>query len=214
MDTYHGGLWFHTELSEALGINTQYDLIVLDEVSMLTDEQFEKVVAMWQAADKLPCVLLLGDFWQLPIVDREARRCEHSPLWGNNVKTITFQEQVRCKDEVLQKELALLRTAIPSKRQLKRNILRNHRAWTTSEPTAWDVLQLLRQHPDTTIVTCTRQGTALINELASQVLFVDRRQTSLGTLPLDYESNGENFTEKGNLIEGPLKRFLKASGSS
>ena len=31
VDTYHGGLLFHKELSETLGIMTQYDLIVLDE---------------------------------------------------------------------------------------------------------------------------------------------------------------------------------------
>lgn len=31
IDTYHGGLLFHKELSESLGIFTQYDLIVLDE---------------------------------------------------------------------------------------------------------------------------------------------------------------------------------------
>ena len=76
VDTYHGGLWFHKDVSEALGIMTQYDLIILDEISMLTDAQFEKIVAMWSAADKIPCILLLGDFWQLPIVDRHAHRCE------------------------------------------------------------------------------------------------------------------------------------------
>ena len=31
IDTYHGGLLFHKELSESLGVFTQYDLIVLDE---------------------------------------------------------------------------------------------------------------------------------------------------------------------------------------
>ena len=31
VDTYHGGLLFHRELSETLGIMTQYDLIILDE---------------------------------------------------------------------------------------------------------------------------------------------------------------------------------------
>ena len=31
VDTYHGGLLFHKELSETLGIMTQYDLIMLDE---------------------------------------------------------------------------------------------------------------------------------------------------------------------------------------
>eukprot|EP00913_Durusdinium_trenchii_P021654 g20346.t1 len=31
VDTYHGGLFFHKDLSEALGVMTQYDLIILDE---------------------------------------------------------------------------------------------------------------------------------------------------------------------------------------
>ena len=74
VDTFHGGLWFHKDLSEALGILTQYDLVILDEVSMLTAEQFDRLVAMWRAADKLPCVVLLGDVWQLPVMDREATR--------------------------------------------------------------------------------------------------------------------------------------------
>ena len=130
VDTFHGGLWFHKDISEALGIMTQYDLVILDEVSMLTASQFEKVVQMWQAADKLPAILLLGDFWQLPVVDKTARRCDESSQWRTNVKVIHFTEQVRCKDKTLQKKLDALRTAVPSVRQL-RQILRRHRAWTT-----------------------------------------------------------------------------------
>ena len=203
VDTYHGGLWLHKELSETLGIMTQYDLIVLDEVSMLTDAQFERVVAMWQAADKLPCVLLLGDFWQLPIVDRNAARCEESSLWRKNVKVVSFYEQVRCKDETLQRKLSGLRTAVPSKRQLKR-ILRGHRAWTTAQPTAWDVLELLRRCPETTIVTCTKKASAYVNELATQVLFEDRHKRPLATLPLDYTCNSDNYVagDQTKLKEG------------
>ena len=198
VDTFHGGLWFHKDISEALGIMTQYDLVILDEVSMLTASQFEKVVQMWQAANKLPAILLLGDFWQLPVVDKTARRCDESSQWRTNVKVIHFTEQVRCKDKTLQQKLDALRTAVPSVRQL-RQILRRHRAWTTHEPEAWDVLRLLRRHPETTIATCTRKASAQVNQLATDVLFRDRHKTPLGALPLDYEMNEDNFGTDGKL---------------
>ena len=205
VDTYHGGLWFHKDLSEAMGILTQYDLIVLDEVSMLTDVQFERVVAMWNAADRLPCIVLLGDFWQLPVADRKARRCEESELWRPNVKVINFREQVRCKDPYFQKILDGLRTAQPSMEQLKRKILLRHRAWTNKKPEAWDVLNLLRHHPDTTIVTCTRRACALVNQLAVQVLFRDRHKKPLGVVDMDYEANEKNYTKKGDWVAGRLR---------
>ena len=41
VDTYHGGLLFHKELSEALGIMTQYDLIVLDEAPNQMKRNFD-----------------------------------------------------------------------------------------------------------------------------------------------------------------------------
>ena len=198
IDTFHGGLWFHKDISEALGIMTQYELIILDEVSMLTASQFEKVAQMWQAADRLPAVLLLGDFWQLPVVDKKARRCDESNLWRSNVKVVRFTEQVRCKDKTLQKKLDALRTAVPSVRQLRR-ILRRHRAWTTEVPEAWDLLLLLRRHPNTTIVTCTRRASAQVNQLATDVLFRDQHKIPLGVLPLDYEMNESNYEASGKL---------------
>ncbi|CAK8991184.1 ATP-dependent DNA helicase PIF1 (DNA repair and recombination helicase PIF1) [Durusdinium trenchii] len=203
VDTYHGGLFFHKDLSEALGVMTQYDLIILDEVSMLTAEQFERVVAMWTAADKLPCILLAGDFWQMPVVDKNARRCDESPLWRSNVRFVNFQEQVRCKDPELQETLSLLRTAPPSKRQLKQ-ILRGHRAWTSHTPEAWDILCLLRNQPQTTIVTCTRKASGLVNELAIQVLFKDRHKTPLGEIPVDFDTNPDNYLADGSLKKGKL----------
>ena len=135
VDTFHGGLLLHRDLSEALGIFTQYDFIVMDEISMLTATRFERVLAMWQAAEKLPCLLLLGDFWQLPIVDKNDRRCDESTLWQSTVQVIHFREQIRRKDGRLQDKLTVLRAAQPSVDQFHR-LLRNRRAWTTAEPTA------------------------------------------------------------------------------
>ena len=62
VDTCHGALLFHKDLTEALPVMTQYDLIIIDELSMLTAEHYDRIHAMWQTAERLPCVVLLGDF--------------------------------------------------------------------------------------------------------------------------------------------------------
>ena len=204
VDTSHGAFLLHKSLQEAAAIMTQYDLVVVDEVSMLTAAHFEHVLALWKYADRLPCLVLLGDFWQLPVVDKEAERCEQSPAWASHVLTIRFHEQVRCKCPVLQKKLDVLRTAVPSMEQLK-GILKNHRAWKTQEPTGWDILETFRRDEDTTVVTCSRIGAATVNNLAAKAFFEDRHKRPLGTLPLDYEANPDNYTGAGRLKTGKLE---------
>ena len=39
---------------------------------MLTQPHFERILAMWKYAEQLPCLVLVGDFWQLPVVDAPA----------------------------------------------------------------------------------------------------------------------------------------------
>ena len=67
------------------------------QVSMLTAPHFKRILAMWKYADKLSCMVLLGDFWQLPVVEKGVARCDASEAWDAHVKTLPFREQVRCK---------------------------------------------------------------------------------------------------------------------
>ena len=205
VDTNHGAFLLHRDLQEAASIMTQYDLVIIDEVSMLTAEHFEHILALWKYAEQLPCLVLLGDFWQLPVVDRQAQRCECSPAWLAHVLVIPFHEQVRCKCPVLQQKLDVLRTGVPSMRFLKKKILRGHRAWKTNEPTAWDIVELFREHEDTTVVTSTRRATATINDLAVEAFFEGRHKSPLGTIGLDYETNVDNYDAQGKLNSGRLE---------
>jgi hypothetical protein len=66
----------------------------------------------------------------------------------------------------LQHKLDILWTAQPSMKQLKKKILRGHRAWKTNDPTAYDILELFREHENTTVVTCSRPACAKANALA------------------------------------------------
>jgi ASC-1-like (ASCH) protein len=199
VDTWHAAFLFHKDIKEAIAIMSQYDFIIIDEVSMLTADQFERLLIMWGAADRIPCIVLLGDFYQLPIVDNTAKRCDESASWRANVEVMRFIEQTRVKDKTLQKKIDCLRTSIPSKRML-RKIARYHRAWTTKEPSAYNILKLLRDtNYKTTVTTFTKHGAAMVNRLAQQVLFKDQHKPILGTIDADFEDNEENYNDKGKL---------------
>ena len=201
VDTCHGGFWFHKEISQALPLLSPYDLVVVDEVSMLTAEHFDRLVAMWHAADRLPCLVFLGDFWQLPGPQKPPSKVTDSPAW-RNVMEINFSMVYRCEDPKLQQKLNALRTSVPSAKLLAKIANKAHRAWEGSEPDAFDVLSVLRKTEyKTTMVTCTRKGALLLNELAVKVLFPDRHQEPLAELPLDWEADPANFDKEGDPVK-------------
>ena len=202
VDTCHGAFLLHCDKNESLPILTQYDLVVIDEVSMLSEKSFDRITEMWLAAGKLCCLVVLGDFWQLPGPHKPPSRASDSFGW-RFVKIVNFVKVFRCTDERLGHKVRALRTAVPSKKQLHKIADRHHRAWTTAEPSAYDVLQVFRRTEEKTIVvTCTRKGAATINALALQVLFTDRHKKQIGKIPFDYESNLENYDLYGKIAEG------------
>ena len=210
VDTCHGAFLLHRELTESLPILTQYDFVIVDEISMPSEEDFNRMVAMWHAASKLPCFVVLGDFWQLPCPRSPPSSVQDSDAWPF-VKKIEFVESLRCKDPALAKKLAALRTSMPSKELLREICAPRHRAWRTRRPTAWDVQQLMRRTKNkTTIVTCTKKAAGEVNELCVKVLFEHRHKAVIGRLPFDFESNPKNYN-KGKLVEGKPPRPMQTN---
>ena len=202
VDTCAAAFWLWKERAdEHLDALAQYDLVVVDEVSQLDAGQFERILQMWEAADKIPALVFAGDFWQLPgVSDSQAT---DSPKW-RSVFVVNLHEMWRCKDPALRKKLELLRTAAPTSEQLA-DICRGHKAWTHSgDPTLEEIEEVLRRHPDTTVVTCTRQKAAVVNQLVIQALFEKMRKPALGN-DLDWEANPSNYEEGGRLKEATPK---------
>lgn len=197
VDTCSGAFFLYKDAVEVMDLLTQYDMVAVDEVSQLTQADFERIVQMWEAADKMPALVFAGDFWQLPGVAKKGQnpsKATDSPKWAM-VHKIELHEMWRCKDEVLKQKLQQLRTSTPTRDQLNK-ICRGHKAWSGhKEPTAWDLTALYRKHPNTTIATCTRRAAALVNDLAIWVLFTTRRKRKLATLPVDWEANAANFDQ-------------------
>ena len=111
----------------------------------------------------------------------------------------------RCKDPVLRTKLLQLRTAMPSREQL-RAICKEHKAWThLGLPSLEEVKNILAKHDAVTMATCTRRAAASLNELCVEALFASLKQNSLAVLAADWESNPENYDADGRLVKEKLQ---------
>ena len=79
--------------------------------------------------------------------------------------------------------------------KLVNDICKRKKAWSNHHvPTAIEIDQLLQKTDyKTTIITCTRRGTRIINSLCVQVLFRNRNEKPIGNIQADYEANDDNY---------------------
>ena len=201
VDTLHGMFLLHLPQEETWDCMASFDLVVIDEVGQLSRATFERLLWLWDNADRRPALVFVGDFHQLRGID--PTRASDSPRWRGVVKR-HLQTMRRCKCPDLRWKLELLRTTKPSKEQLLR-ILRGHRAMpdrgpgVSPEPTELDVQGMLQETPQTLFLTITRRNAALLNDLAVRALYGDA--APLCFVPGDYESNVDNYDEFGQLVD-------------
>ena len=200
VDTLHGMFLLHLTAQQAYETMSPFDLIVIDEVGQLSQETFERLLWLWDNADRRPALVFVGDFHQLRGMD--PTRATDSARWRQVVQR-HLRTMRRCQCPELKWKLELLRSAKPSKEQLLR-LLRGHRAMPdrgpgySPEPTNLDMASMLEETPNTTFVTITRRAAAVLNQLALEVLHSDdpREAVALG----DPEDNLDNYDGRGRQI--------------
>ncbi|CAE7365302.1 unnamed protein product [Symbiodinium natans] len=195
IDTCHAAFGLHesAEHGEA-SLLSMYSLIVVDELSQLDMVNFDRILRLWAAAERKPALALLGDRYQMPGMGE--KRKWHSRLWNTMCYRVALHKMYRCKDKVHAKLLATLRTGKPNAKLLRQ--LRKKMAWRPpGRPTVKGLQKLLKSKPNTTILTCTRRGAAVVNGTALKALFP--KYPPIATLPADVDSNPENY------VQGKLK---------
>ena len=187
IDTCHAAFAFHEAVNN-LPTLAHYALVVVDEISQLDAWQYERIVELWNAADRTTVVVLVGDKWQMPGFGDF--RPWHSGFWTPCTFRVTLHEPFRCKDPIFWKLLSQLRTARPDKKTLK--ILASKKPWSNNgSPTPKAVCKLLKSRPDTTILTVSRRGAEEVNAAALQGLFP--RYPPKACIDADVESNPDNY---------------------
>ncbi|CAE7352977.1 PIF1 [Symbiodinium sp. CCMP2592] len=174
-----------------------FALVIVDEFSQLSQEQFERILHMWGAADNFPALIFAGDKYQLPGI--EPTRPWDSPAWKpDTLYFLELTEVWRTTDKSFLEMLDLLRTCMPTSRELQK-ICRGHKAWVGQDPSVADVKRLLRDHPRAVWVAATKRGVAQINQLALEALHP--RAEPVVTLPGAFEDNPDNYKKDGTLVD-------------
>lgn len=197
IDTCHAAFGLDADTAD-FPLLAEYQLIVIDEVSQLSGAQNDRIIRARNYVDDVPAMAELGDRWQM--AGFGVLRPWHSRLWQRAVHATTLVKPYRCLDEQYQGILDMLRTAKPTEAawgELKRKFLRTNKAWPGDEPDVADVRRLLLDFPQTTMLAVSRQGAALLNELALQAKFP--RRLPLATIPGDVDSNPANYDGNGNV---------------
>ena len=189
VETVHSFFGLHAQEELTLGLLSDYDLIVVEEVGQITCAHFERIWRLWEAVDRRPVLLFVGDFMQLPAIDDTSAR--DSPRW-KEVLRWEFTTLLRSECAELSEKLALLRHQCPNEDQL-RWILRGHRASIAggTEPTVAEVATVLAKHPNATLVTYTRRAAAEMNRMAVTAFF--QGVEPVAWIPADPDSNADNF---------------------
>ena len=142
VDTCHGAFHLHKKEQDAMPVLDHYSLILVDEFPQLSREQFDRIVRAWENAGRVPVLLFLGDFHQLPSIGGTNAR--DSGYWKRVLK-VKFHKCWRSGDQTLLGKLAKLRKRVPTRRA-RNHILRGHKAWNRpGGPTAADLRRLYRR---------------------------------------------------------------------
>ena len=200
VDTIHGMFALYKDEVATLEMMNIYDLVVIDEIGQVPLWIFERILRLWDAADRRPALVLVGDFCQLTGPD--GTTAQQSARWPE-VGKVCLHTMRRCKCSQLRWKLQLLRSTTPSGRQL-RQILKKHTACGSDNmPTGDNVASILRRTPRTQFVTISRRASARLNHLAIGALF-DETQL-LGYIPADPDENHRNFHGQSRMNAEPFR---------
>ena len=187
---------------ESLPHLSLFALIMVDEFSQLSKIQFERIVKLWASADKLPALVFCGDPYQMSGFGNE--RPWHSRLWRKACNRVHLVQAYRCKDPQFWARLSALRVAKPSEAEV-RELCAKRKAWH-GYPDVRKMRRHLKRFPQTTILTCTRRGTHVLNNLVLRAKFP--RTKPLTHIPGDLDSNPENYTPDGSMKPASERRSL------
>lgn len=181
IDTVHAMLRYPVDSHVAPAVNwclAEYDLLLIDEVSMIPKKIFHHIMRTLQDLPLRPVVLLSGDpQQQQPITDEGNRTAQtesilHDRKFYSLVYKYTLVTQYRCEDQQYYDMLNHLRYFVPSLTFLSE--LHKGRVLVTGRPVEDDDLYIaLSQFPASTFLTVSRRSANRINRVALERLFSD-----------------------------------------
>ena len=184
-DTLHGAFNipvdapFHDEVN--YGLN-KYDLVVVDEASMISAPTFHAMATTFNRLNLRPVVVFAGDkHQQQPLQTEAGRVTATTPIIndtytfhaGNTVKHFLYH-QFRIVDEDYGRFLDLIRYTQPTQQQLD-SVQENMILCPEGDLSDHDIWRAFMSKDASTVMTVSRRGAQRINNIVVVHLFADQR---------------------------------------
>ena len=164
----------------------QYDLIVLDEASMVSRTTFDKMASMLCALPKRPVLVIAGDrVQQQPLQTSQGRVVQVTSILNDgtlrdNSITYILYRQFRCVDSAYGAFLDHIRYWKPQQQFL--DSLQDGRVIETTEPpTNTSLWNAITDLPNSTVLTVSKRGADRVNQVVVERLFA--RVTTITNAP-------------------------------
>ena len=169
-NTIHSSFRYPVDKQERPTVNWEianYDLVVVDELSMVPENIFAHICDTIRQLHVRPVLLLCGDPQQQQPFDtvsgksRTVPNVLHNKELDKNSTVVQFFTQHRCQDPQFQELLDNIRHYRPSSTLLKE--LHGQRILYFNEPTDDDIFKVLTEMPDAIMLTVSRNAANRVN---------------------------------------------------
>ena len=168
---------------------SSYDVIFIDEVSMISLSIFEHILSTVQQLSTRPILVVSGDpLQQQPISSSDKGTVQVSNIFSNaRFSSISAKhvlvDQFRCKDPGYYEILNHLRNCKPNSSILKTLHSSERLINESSNVTDDIILQTVKQYPSATFVTVSKSASTRVNNVVCKNMFPV--STQLGTIQFD-----------------------------
>ena len=189
-DTVHSAFLYPVEKEQYPRVNydlAMYDIIVIDEISMISEAIFKHILKTLNCLPLRPVLLLSGDNAQMQPFDTTNARCRNILSDNHFLSSCTkynLKEQFRIVDKAYQDVLNIMRYFTPSQTQLE-SLCEGRVLLPTVEPTEQDICTILQTHADFHILTYTRKAACTINRHV--INWYTRQTPPIGRLQMDWD---------------------------
>jgi hypothetical protein len=190
-DTIHSAFCFPVGIEEQPTVNWsvgQYELVIIDELSMVAGVIFRHVLHTFHQLPRKPILVLGGDNAQLqPIMNVGGRVMTVGSIMDDvefvsSCFSFALREQHRLEDPMFESILNHIRYWYPSKRILE-TLQEGRLLCSHSNPSDGEILNALVEHEKYTMLTVSRKATCRVNRIVIECILSNL--TPLGTVQMD-----------------------------
>ena len=233
-DTVHSSFTIPVSSTESPKINwslSRFDLIIIDELSMISETIFQHVLMTVSKLLFRPVLVVSGDGAQQQPFTREATRIIpvanplNNPEFVSSTYHFHLTQQHRVEDQAYLNFLNHIRSWVPSQRELDE--IQTDRVICQDDIFNPDkILQMFQDHPDIIVLTFTNNAADKINKLVLANIFI--AVAPLATVKFDNGERGidtniycgmrvvitQNRDKQNNVINGQIGKIYTMHNSS